>query len=214
MLICKNLQFISEDDYIGTSLSAINTNFVQLTGLACEVQKLLDTNATNIRTFFYYGPNSPTSTTERDSEITRPSSLTIERFVNSEDGLNLIPISRNGDYAWVIYQRTGWNSQKISTTRSDSGTAYVSVRIRRIGRLIGRATFGANWSVSRSRDDTIDENIPIFVLYKLSFNGTQYKMIPSQPNNRNPLYVRSTTASTVDWDNPQNWGQYSQWTSI
>lgn len=214
MPTCKNLQFISEDDYIGTSLSAINTNFVQLTGLACEVQKLLDNNTTNIRTFFYYGPNSPTSTTEKDSEITRPSSLTIERFVNSEDGLNLIPMSKIGDYAWVIYQRTGWNSQVVPTTRSDSGTAYVSVRIRRIGRLIGYATLGANWSVSRSRNDTIDINIPIFVLYKLSFNGTQYKMIQSQPNNHNPLYVRSTTASTADWNNPQNWGQYSQWNSI
>lgn len=214
MFTCKNIQFISENDYIGTSLSAINTNFVQLTGLACEVQRLFETGVADIRTFFYYGPNSPTSPTEQDSQITRPSSSTIERFVNSNDGLNLIPVSKNGDYAWVIYQRTGWNSQVISTTRSDSGTAYAAVRVRRIGRLIGWITAGANWSVSRSRNDTIDTNIPMFVLYKLRFNGTKYEMIQPQPNNANPLYVRSITASTADWNNPQNWGQYSQWNSV
>jgi hypothetical protein len=213
MITCSSIQFISDEEYIGNSLSAINTNFQELTSVACEVQQYLDARV-NIRTFFYYGPNSPTSTTEQDNQSKKPSPVTIERFANSENGLNLIPISEIGDYAWIIYQRTGWASQSFTTTRSDSGTVYKSVQIRRIGRLIGWATYGQNWSVTRSREDIINQNIPLFVLYKLRFNGTQYVMIPTASNNRNPLYVRSTTASTNDWNKPQNWGQYSQWNSI
>jgi hypothetical protein len=214
MLTCGNIQFISEDEYIGNSLSAINTNFQELTSLTCEVQQFLDARV-NIRTFFYYGPNSPNSTTEFDLQSSRPSNATIERFVNSENGLNLTPISESGDYAWVIYQRTGWASQTIARSGSDRGKVSASFRVRRIGRLIGWVTVSRPWSVSATRNDTTNQNIPIFILYKLKFDATlnppRYVMISPQPNNRNPLYVRSITASTNNWNRPENWGQYSQW---
>jgi hypothetical protein len=219
MIECGNIQFIADEEYIGDSLTKINTNFQELTGIACDVKQLLDSRV-NIRTFFYYGPNVASlpipvlSETAGDGSDTRPSNDTIERFVNSADGLNLTAASELGDYAWVIYQKTGWFNVNQVKSQTQSGTLYFQIRVRRIGiGYIGTRTVARSWSVSQSITDTYNLYAPAFVIYKLRYietnNGPLYKMVSPEPQKPNPVYTRSTTASTDAWNTPRLWDIYN-----
>ena len=218
MINCGNIQFVFEEDYIGDSLSKMNTNFQELTAIACQLKEQLDRRV-NIRTFFYYGPNTATlptpiiAETAGDASATRPSSGTIERFVNSADGLNLTASSEIGDYAWVIYQKTGWFNQTQVKSQVISGTLYFSVRVRRIGiGYIGTRTTAVPWSVGTSFTDIYSLYAPSFVIYKLrntvTESGPQYKMMPAEPEKPNPVYTRSATATTEYWNTPRLWNIY------
>lgn len=218
MINCGNIQFVLEQDYIGNSLTKINTNFQELTAIACDLKQQLDRRV-NIRTFFYYGPNVATlpvpiiSETAGDQSATRPSSGTIERFVNSVDGLNLPASSQIGDYAWVIYQKTGWFNQTQVKSQVVSGTLYFQVRVRRIGiGYIGTRTHAVPWSVGTSFTDIYNLYAPSFVIYKLRYistdNGYQYKMVASEPEKPNPVFTRSATATTEYWNTPRLWNIY------
>lgn len=107
------IQIINQDEYIGNSLEKINSNFTALASAACNLEQYIE-NKINVRTFFYYGPNStaqpdPTSNMD-DNFSTRPALSTIRTFVNSTTQLNLLPISKKNDQVYVIYQKTGWQS--------------------------------------------------------------------------------------------------------
>ena len=134
-----NIDLISSDEYIGNSLTKINNNFSTLLTDACNVEQRVD-NRVNIRTFFYYGPNSASDATSGmdDNSASRPSDATIENFVNDPSQLDLPTISEPGDIAYVIYQKTGWYKQQDNYYRSGVGSVPFqrTVRVpvtRRIG---------------------------------------------------------------------------------
>lgn len=122
-----DVTLISEDEYIGDSLTKINQNFQNLQTSTCDLKNKLDEQI-QIRTFFYYGPNTPSDPQDGtagmdNNTLTRPSDATIQSFVNSVSGLNLKPVSETGDIAYVIYQKTGWYTPPITVyTREGSGS--------------------------------------------------------------------------------------------
>ena len=227
---CTNIQFISADEFIGDSLPKINTNFSLLSAAACNLKLQIDARV-NVRTFFYYGPNAPTDseagTIDENTNLAYPSTTTITRFVTGANGLNLLPVSEVGDIVWVIYQKTGWTSQNVNYLRQGSGSipftrdeSYeIQVPVtstRKIG--IGRSvtvttyrtetlskpvTYWAGYSWSTTVTDTYNEIAPIFVLYQLKHNGSNYAMVDT------PKFIRSMTASTANWSNPTAWAQYN-----
>jgi hypothetical protein len=239
---CTNIQLIYDTEFIGNSLPKINTNFRLLSGTACQIHQLLEARV-NIRTFFYYGPNSPNNATEFDNQQSRPSNQTIERFINNE--IQLPAISDDGDYAWVIYQRTGWRNIIQEVPRSGSGQAsytrletffeqqtrtvstqvpvYETISIGRRGQIkawntvysqetitvpIERpVTYWAPYAWSVSIPDQFREYAPIFVIYKLRYNGNTrtYSMLTGEGF---PKYTRAATASTDSWNQPELWNIY------
>jgi len=218
MINCGNIQFVFDEDYIGNSLTKINTNFQELTAIACQLKEQLDSRV-NIRTFFYYGPNVATipiptiAETAGDGAPSRPTNETIERFVNSKEGLDLTSASEIGDYAWVIYQKTGWLNVNQVKSQVVGGTLYFQIRVRRIGiGFIGTRTQAVPWSVTSSITDIYNLYAPTFVIYKLrnivTQTGPQYRMVPSEPEKPNPVFTRSTTASTNNWNTPRLWDIY------
>ncbi len=214
MIDCTNIRLILEDEFIGDSLEKINTNFQELTGVACNLKEELDKRV-NIFTFFYYGPNSATlhpptvSETIGDLQISRPSNTTIENFVNKEEGLSLPSQSRIGDYAWIIYQKTGWRNIQQVKSGSTGGRFPVSVIANP---KIGTRTVWVTWSASASFTDIYNFYSPIFIIYKLQHvttqEGSEYKVLPSEPNKPNPAFNRSVTASTQNWNKPHLWNIY------
>lgn len=120
------IDLISEDEYIGESLPKINKNFSNLQASACDLKEKVDKQI-NIRTFFYYGPNTPANPQDGtagmdNNQLSRPSDATIQNFVNAADQLNLKPLSDKGDIAYVIYQKTGWYVPPAATyLREGSG---------------------------------------------------------------------------------------------
>ena len=122
------IQIINKDEYIGNSLDKINSNFTALASAACNLEQYLD-NTPNIRTFFYYGPNSATDPTDnmQNDNSSRPSNTTIQTFVNSDTGLNLLPASKEHDQTYIIYQKTGWIT--TTTPRTASGSGQIKYRV-------------------------------------------------------------------------------------
>jgi hypothetical protein len=60
---------------------------------------------------------------------------------------------------------------------------------------------GYSWTANIS--DTYNIYAPVFVIYKLIYNGIQYLVDPSYPK-----YTYATTGSTINWNNPQTWPTY------
>lgn len=250
-----NTNIIYGDENIGDSLEKINTNFQNLKQGACIIESELD-DLVNIRTFFYYGPNAPTESEagswEQDNQLNRPSDTTIENFVNGTGQLNLPSISRIGDMAYVIYQKTGWYTQATNYQRSGSDrlpfdrltyydfqyqatktrqVPYTVTVSRKIGIAGGKGGGTVTTTETRYRDETYtvtettqgskietyyvgynwstDINdqythyVPIFVIYRLTYNGTQYVL-----DSGFPKYSRANTASTTNWNNPRTWTTY------
>ena len=219
-----NVQLIYGNENIGDSLGKINNNFGLLKTAACGIEKQLD-DIVNVRTFFYYGPNSATDSEDgvNSGNLTLPSTTTIQNFVNKSSGLNLPTVSEKGDIAYVIYQKTGWYTNALNYYRSGGGTysyttsrqeqrTYVE-RIRRIG--IGWTsrtrtywvtiyqTFYAGYSWSANINDTYNVYTPIFVIYKLTFDGTNYTVDAGFPK-----FTRASSNSTLNWNNPAAWSIY------
>lgn len=211
-----NVNFINENEKIGDSLTKINNNFSALQQLACEVESLLD--ITQVRTFFYYGPNAPGG-----DSTTYPANTTIQTFVNGTNSLNLPSISETGDIAYVIYQKTGfWNPPPVLASATGSGTVPFSrdyqveipiTRIIDISRrqpvVVGYYTetrtqveyIGYTWT--EVVEDRNNSYAPIFVIYRLTFNGTTYTV-----NTGYPKFNYGLTASTSNWNNPTTWSTY------
>ncbi len=60
---------------------------------------------------------------------------------------------------------------------------------------------GYNWTANIN--DTYLQYAPIFVIYRLTYNGVQYLSDSGYPK-----FSRGTTASTINWNNPQLWSTY------
>jgi hypothetical protein len=114
------IKTIYPDECVGDSLSTINSNFSALQVVTCELEQRFDKNK-QVRTFFYYGPNAGVDVTSgmADNSTSRPSDLTIQSFVNSPEQLNLPLISRDGDTAYVVYQKTGFKNNLSPNIPSD-----------------------------------------------------------------------------------------------
>lgn len=210
----STVSLIYDTDNIGESIYKINNNFEALQTLACDIEKTLDRDI-QIRTLFYYGPNSATESGSgmQDGQTSYPSVATIENFVNTT--LQLSSISEVGDLAYVIYQKTGWTSQNIVTQRSGSGSVPYSRAVtvqytRKIG--IGRyvteyrqemRTFYAGYSWSTNINDQYNLYAPVLIIYKLYYNGTRYSV-----NANYPKFTRASTNTTANWNNPTAWSIY------
>ena len=103
------IRTIGGEECLNQSLAKINDNFAALDELVCTLKEKVDTRQ-QVRTFFYYGPNAqvaPASGLD-NYRLSRPSNETIESFVNSPAELDLTAISKPGDIAYVIYQKSGF----------------------------------------------------------------------------------------------------------
>jgi hypothetical protein len=216
----STVDLIYDNENIGGSLTKINNNFNALQTLACDIEKTLDKEI-QIRTLFYYGPNSATDSGSgmNSGQTSYPSFDTIENFVNLD--LQLPSISEVGDIVYIVYQKTGWSSTNILTPKSGSGSVPYSRQVvtsstRKIG--IGRyvttysistQTFYAGYSWYANINDQYNNYAPVLVVYKLNFkNGTNYK-VEIDPNNIVwPKFIRASTNSTPNWNNPTTWSIY------
>jgi len=189
------IQIIQQDEYIGNSLDKINSNFTALASAACNLEQYLD-SAPNIRTFFYYGPNSATDPTSNmvDNASTRPSNTTIQTFVNTDTGLNLLPVSKKYDQTYIIYQKTGWTS--TNTSRPASGSGSIPYRVISSQRY-------AYYSWSQTINDVNYSCSPNFVVYRLTHDGIDYKVDLGFPR-----FVRAQSGNTFNWNNPKLWITY------
>jgi hypothetical protein len=135
-----NVDLIYPDENIGDSLEKINNNFTKLKQAVCDVEGTLD-RIVNIRTFFYYGPNTVSG---QENTSSRPTDATIEAFVNDTDKLNLAQeyISETGDIAYVIYQKTGWYTRQDFDYRAGSSSLPFQRTVRvAVTRRIGIGCF-------------------------------------------------------------------------
>jgi hypothetical protein len=179
---------ISEDECVSSSLSKINRNFQKLEQ---TVQTLEDRISVNqIRTFFYYGPNSATNASSgmQDNNPSRPSSLTIQSYVNDLTQLALPRISKTGDIAYVIYQKTGY----FSTL----GQPFEGIPSR-----FDQTTF--------ARTDVVNYYLPTFITWKLTFNGIAYLVDVGFPKFSTAL-ASATPAQPGNtlWNQPQRWSTF------
>jgi len=179
MSACTNfIETIDAAECLKDSFFKLNDNFQQLDDKVCLLKQRADKKK-QIRTFFYYGPNSsidPTSGTDNNN-LTRPSDLVITIFVNAPSQLNLPSISKVGDEAYVIYQKTGF-----STTLGNDITIN---------------------QIQPSSESTIDITnifVPVFIVWRLIFNGVQYEIAT---NEGYPKYTQAITNM-----NPTTWATY------
>jgi hypothetical protein len=124
-VVCNtNIEEIFDNECLSDSLLKINNNFLNLEGSICELRQRVDSQV-EVRTFFYYGPNAASNPASGmvDGGTSRPSDMTIQAFVNSPTELNLPPVSKPKDVAYVIYQKTGF----LSSTNFGAGGGSVVV---------------------------------------------------------------------------------------
>lgn len=180
---------ILNSENIGDSLIKINNNFINLQIALCNLQKKIDSTV-NVRTFFYYGPNSVSDPTSgmQDNTASRPSDNTILSFVNSSSQLNAPAISKLNDVVYVIYQKTGYVSNEI--TRSTTGTAITEI--------------GTTVSWLTTSPDIYSVYAPVFIIWRLTYNSTSYTVDAGFPK-----FSQASTLSTEDWNQPQNWVEYN-----
>jgi len=182
---------IQNTEHIGDSLVKINNNFINLQTDLCDVQQKLNENV-NVRTFFYYGPNSATDpgSNMHGNSSSRPSNKTIESFVNDSEQLNIPAISKNNDIVYVIYQKTGYLESQA--TRITTGTTTARV-----------ISFVTNVDWSTTTLDTYNSYSPVIFVWKLVCYNEVYNTDTGFPK-----ILQAQTLSTTNWNQPQNWLQY------
>ena len=198
MAVCRYVRTIKNTENIGDSLLSINNNFANLDTALCNLKKRVE-SLVDVRTFFYYGPNSgrtPVSSSNpgynmQDGVTSRPSDLTITNFVNNFNELNLPAISKTGDQVYVIYQKTGFVQNQ--NTRVTSGVATAN-----------------NQQVAWSTTTPDKYNIysPVFIIWKLTAQAVSgISTVRYAIDSGFPKFTQSETASTNDWNNPTAWAQ-------
>jgi hypothetical protein len=188
------IRIIDSTECLKDSLKTINDNFKLLEDATCELEQRVE-NDVQIRTFFYYGPNSAVTPDSgmQDDTISRPSNLTIQAFVNSPSQLNLPEISKNGDIAYVVYQKTGFYSTSVTKAGDPVVNRVISVN---------NATYS----------DVINYASPIIIIWKLtcSTNSSNVKVYTVDVGF--PKFTRASTNPTTNdasWNLPQNWSTYT-----
>lgn len=192
MAACKKYtENILNSESMGDSLIKINNNFINLQTALCDLQKRVN-DTVKVRTFFYYGPNSVSDATSgmQDNVASRPSNTTIQSFVNDATQLNVPAVSKVKDVVYVIYQKTGYVINEA--TRVTTGTTTANV-----------ISFSTVVGWSTTSPDLFTSHSPVFIIWRLTFNGTRYVV-----DNDFPKFSQAETLSTEDWNQPQNWLQY------
>jgi hypothetical protein len=183
---------INSTENVGDSLITLNNNFKNLEDGYCALKKQID-DKVQIRTFFYYGPNSETDSTSgmQHNTASRPSNGRITSFVNDPGQLNLPTMSDPGDIAYVIYQKTGYiSSQAVRTT-----SGYVPVRS---GALVKYAA----WSTTSP--DRFNLFSPVYIIWRLTANSNKQYII----DRGWPRFSQAETLSTPNWNQPWKWSKY------
>lgn len=196
MITCpKYVSYIRGNEKIGNSLIKLNNNFTNLKDILCELYDRV--TAVKIRTFFYYGPNSSNNISSNldSNRASYPSDIIIEDFVNNSSQLNVPSYSRRNDQVYVIYQKTGYLDKQSS--RYTSG----SVVVPRPDSSWSPESQTVPWSFTTT--DTYTNYAPVFIIWKLVYNGTAYNTVPGFPK-----FSASQTISTNLWNQPQNWSTY------
>jgi hypothetical protein len=196
-----SVQLIDRNEYIGDSLDKINNNFTALELAACDLEKYIEQADKKVRTFFYYGPNSTNNPTEnmQDNLSTRPNNSTIQTFVNSSSQLNLLPTSKKNDQVYVIYQKTGWTS--VTTPYPRGGSGFIPYRV-----ISRNGNWPYSWSAPAASTNDINYRYsPNFIIYRLTHDGTDYKV---DSGSGFPRFVRAQSANTINWNNPKSWITY------
>lgn len=174
------IKTIDASECLTGSLRTLNTNFSNLDSEACSLKQQIESNR-QIRTFFYYGD-------AQDNTTSKPSNNTIGIFVNSPTQLNVPAISITGDIVYVIYQKTGWLLPGFITINPNS------ITLDQI-------------PANRSNTDTAPQFAPIFIIWRLTFDGIDYKVDVGFPK----YSQASTSASGVfqpGWNDPRTWTTY------
>lgn len=159
------LENVSSDECLGSSLPKINSNFNTLQTILWSLRERADSRV-EVRTFFYYGPNSagptgskasgqlsgggkgpqlppeisPAGSGMDDNATTRPSNLTIQAFINSSSQINLPSISKPGDITYVIYQKTGFLSTIAQYAPTWTSSQNVGVTYEQVRNAKGKLT--------------------------------------------------------------------------
>lgn len=181
---CDNyIRNIEPAECLNTSLSKINNNFLDLEEVVCGLKQRMD-KVKPIRTFFYYGPNAETNASSNmaDNQVSRPSDLTIRAFVNSPTQLNLTAISRKGDVAYVIYQKTGFLNNQL-------------------------ANISTNYEFGNVPDpkDVFNSFAPIFVIWRLTYAGDPSGYIVDTGFPKFSQANTSADGTGNTWNQPQEW---------
>jgi hypothetical protein len=175
------LDVIRDGECVTESLEKINNNFLKLETITCSLEEKFRAMKTT-RLFFYYGVN--TQTVMQDGIASRPSNSTIYNFLNDTNQLNLPAISYTGDVAFVIYQKTGFRTSQPNTENRLPETEYSEVTT-----------------------DIFNEFAPIFVIWKFTYNGTNYTKA-----NGFPKFTRNLAQGSASfWNNPQLWTTFNSW---
>jgi hypothetical protein len=118
----------------------------------------------------------------QDNTTSKPSNNTISIFVNSPSQLNVPAISYPNDIVYVIYQKTGFKSNINSLTIQNQPTTVTN-------------------------SDLVTQFAPIFIIWRLTFNGTEYTVDIGFPK-----YSQASTSASgafqSGWNNPLTWTTY------
>jgi hypothetical protein len=186
MALCDNLiQTIESTECLTDSLNKINSNFTNLETTYCSLRQRLEKN-TQVRTFFYYGPNSTVDAQSgmMDEQTSRPSPEVITAFVNSRTELNLPSISDINDIAYVIYQKTGFQTS-LSATNPGISTNYT-------------------WPAVAAGTEINYAFAPALIIWRLVYDGTMYRISTGFPK----YHREMTNNNQALWDKPQLWSQF------
>jgi hypothetical protein len=203
------IETINSSENIGDSLIKINNNFWNIQEGFCKFKKQI-ASTIQVRTFFYYGPNAAANSTSgmQDGLTTRPSNVTIENFINSTNQLNIPAISKLNDIAYVIYQKTGYLA--LQATRTTSGTVPVlgtspaqNVPVTTTNDPIFNPPLTKPGPWSTTTPERYNYFSPVFIIWKLIFNGTAYITDFGFPK-----FSQAETLSTPNWNNPRVWSKY------
>ena len=201
---------INPTESVGDSLVTLNNNFKNLEDGYCTLKKQID-DIVQIRTFFYYGPNSQTdSTSGMQNNITsRPSNSRITSFVNDPGQLNLPTMSDPGDIAYVIYQKTGYLFSRAVRTTSGYvpvvGTSPAQgVPITSTNDPIYNPPLTKYGPWSTTSPDRFNLFSPAYIIWRLTAgDNKQYLMDRGWPR-----FSQAETMSTPNWNQPWKWSKY------
>lgn len=173
---------IDNAECVTSSLSKLNRNFQTLEDIVYALEDRLSVN--QVRTFFYYGPNAQTNPRSGmdDNAASRPSNATIQGYVNDATQLALPRVSKTGDIAYVLFQKTGYYSTANTTFEN-----------------IPQQTTG----------DIINYYRPILMVWRLTFNGTAYLVDTGFPKfSAADTSTFPAQGSNTTWNQPQRWSTF------
>ena len=214
------LKNISNDECLGKSLPKINSNFNTLQTILWSLRERADSRV-EVRTFFYYGPNSagpagsksgslnpakgvsqaagnsPATSGMDDGKTSRPSNLTIQAFINSSSQINLPSISKPGDVAYVIFQKTGFSSNIPPNLSAFKNSTRITTE-----------------QLATTSTTNIDINVdisPVFIIWKLTCSQRLSYLVDQGFPKFHRAQTENKERTVTSRNEPQNWNQPQNW---